>query len=184
MSTYIYARTSTNEQNVNQQAEYLASKHKHDFIVTEQFTGTTTDRPKFNKLLAQLVKGDRLIVREVSRIGRSTSEVLDIAEQLKAKGVSLLIDNLGVDIDTPAGQMVFTVLAAASKMERDLLLERQAIGISRAKAEGKYKGRTSLDPSVIATAKTLIAGGMSKAKVAKQLNIGESTLYKYLSSEK
>ena len=83
MSTYIYARTSTNEQNVNQQAEYLASKHKHDFIVTEQFTGTTTDRPKFNKLLAQLVKGDRLIVREVSRIGRSTSEVLDTGSSIQ-----------------------------------------------------------------------------------------------------
>ena len=184
MSTYIYCRTSTDQQNVKQQAEYLADKHQSDFIITEQFTGTTTDRPKFNKLLAQLSKGDRLIVREVSRIGRNTSEVLEVAEQLKAKGVSLLIDNLGIDIDTPAGQMVFTILAAAAKMERDLLLERQAIGIARAKAEGKFKGRTALDPSVITTAKALIAGGMSKAKTAKQLNIGESTLYKYLSSNK
>jgi DNA invertase Pin-like site-specific DNA recombinase len=182
MSTYIYCRTSTNEQNVNQQAEYLANKHHHDYIVTEQFTGTTTDRPKFNKLINQLTNGDRLIVREVSRIGRNTSEVLEVAKQLKAKGVSLLIDNLGVDIDTPAGQMVFTVLAAAAKMERDLLLERQAIGIARAKAEGKFKGRNAIDPKVISTAKSLIATGMSKASVAKQLKIGESTLYKYLSS--
>ena len=65
-------------------------------------------------------------------------------------------------------------------MEKDLLLERQAIGIARAKAEGKYTGRKALDPTVIKTAKDLIAGGMSKSATAHQLKIGESTLYRYL----
>jgi len=180
MSTYIYARTSTNEQNVSQQAHYLANKHTHDYSVTEQFTGSTTDRPKFNKLINQLTNGDSLIVREVSRIGRNTAEVLEVAAQLKSKGVKLIIDNLGVDLDTPAGELVFTILAASAKMEKDLLLERQAIGISRAKAEGKYTGRKPLVPTVIQMAKGLIAGGMSKAAVAHQLKIGESTLYRYL----
>ena len=183
MSTYIYSRTSTNEQNVNQQAEYLAEKHIHDFSVTEQFTGTTTERPKFQKLINQLTNGDKLIVREVSRIGRNTSEVLEIATRLKSKGVKLIIDNLGVDLDTPAGELVFTILAAAAKMEKDLLLERQAIGIARAKAEGKYTGRKPLDLNVIQTAKNLIASGMSKAAVPHQLKIGESTLYRYLKAK-
>lgn len=181
MKTYIYARTSTQDQNVEQQASYLAEKHHHDFIVSEQFTGTTTDRPKFQSLLKSLSNGDKLVVREVSRIGRTTSEVLKVADDLKSRNISLVIDNLGMDITTPAGQMVLTVLAGAAQMEKQLLLERQVIGIARAKAEGKYKGRKALDSAVIATAKTLIKSGMSKAAAAKHLNIGESTLYKYLS---
>jgi DNA invertase Pin-like site-specific DNA recombinase len=65
-------------------------------------------------------------------------------------------------------------------MEREQMLERQAIGIARAKVEGRYKGRQAIDKVVIAQAKELISRGMTKAAVAKQLKIAESTLYKYL----
>lgn len=184
MTTYIYSRTSTTEQNVEQQSAYLAKKHPHhDFIVSEQFSGVSIERPKFQDLLRKLNSGDVLIVREVSRIGRTTSEVLQVADELKGRSVSLVIDNLGMDITTPAGQMVLTVLAGAAQMEKELLLERQAIGINRAKAEGKYTGRKPLDNNLIDTAKQLISSGMSKAAVARQLKIGESTLYKYISKK-
>ncbi|MDT4879815.1 DNA-invertase hin [compost metagenome] len=146
----------------------------------ENFTGTTTDRPKFKKLLADLKEGDSLIVREVSRLGRSSVEVLALAEDLKTRKVRLVIDNLGIDITTPAGEMVFTMMAGMAKMERELMLERQRIGIEKAKAEGKYTGRKALDPVVVAHAKKLVADGMAKPAVAKQLNMGLSTLYKYL----
>lgn len=182
MTSYIYARTSTQEQNVQQQADVLSEKYPHDFIVTEKFTGTTTDRPKFQQLLKKLKSGDQLIVREVSRIGRNAAEVLAISEDLQGRDVSLVVENLGIDVTTPAGGMVLTVLAGAAQMEKELLLERQAIGIARAKKEGKYAGRKPLDKCVIAAAKKMLAEGMSKAATARQLNIGESTLYRYLAS--
>ena len=78
--------------------------------------------------------------------------------------------------------MVLTVLAGAAQMEKELLLERQAIGIARAKKVGKYIGRKPLDNCVIETAKKMVAEGMSKAAAAKQLKIGESTLYRYLAN--
>lgn len=181
MTTYIYSRVSTVDQNSEQQARYLAERYEHDLIVEETFTGTTTDRPKFRKLLNQLKSGDRLIVKEVSRIGRNTAEVLEVTSSLKEQRINLVVDQLGsLDVTSPAGEMILTVMAGMAKMEREQLLERQRVGIERAKSEGKYKGRNALDSSVIATAKSLIAGGMSKAATAKQLNIGESTLYKYL----
>ena len=181
MSTYIYARVSTQEQNAEQQANYLASKYKHDYIVEENFTGTTTDRPKFSKLIKTLKHKDTLIVKEVSRIGRKTTEVLQVTEGLKGKGVHLIIDQLGgMDVTSPAGEMILTVMAGLAKMEREQLKERQLIGIERAKAEGKYKGRKGIDPKVIETAKALIAQGMLKGDVAKQLKVGLSTLYKHL----
>jgi DNA invertase Pin-like site-specific DNA recombinase len=180
VATYIYARVSTNDQDAEAQAAYLVGKYAHDYVVEENFTGTTTDRPKFKKLLADLNEGDTLIVREVSRLGRSSVEVLALAEDLKTQKVRLVIDNLGIDITTPAGEMVFTMMAGMAKMERELMLERQRIGIEKAKAEGKYSGRKALDPVVVAHAKKLVADGMAKPAVAKQLNMGLSTLYKYL----
>jgi DNA invertase Pin-like site-specific DNA recombinase len=182
MATYIYARVSTNEQDTEAQAAYLVGKYAHDYVVEENFTGTTTERPKFKKLLADLKEGDTLIVREVSRLGRSSVEVLSLAEDLKKRKVRLLIDNLGIDITTPAGEMVFTMMAGMAKMERELMLERQRIGIEKAKAEGKYTGRKALDPKLVETAKRLVAEGMAKPAVAKQLKMGLSTLYKYLAA--
>ena len=183
MTNYIYARVSTEEQNSEQQAAYLSGKYNSDYTVEESFTGTTTDRPKFKKLLSQLKRGDTLIVKEVSRIGRNTKEVLEVTEQLKDGGVRLVIDQLGgLDVTSAAGEMILTVMAALARMEREQLKERQIIGIERAKSEGKYKGRTPIDPAAIRTAKLLIEQGQSKESVAKQLKIGLSTLYKYLSS--
>jgi DNA invertase Pin-like site-specific DNA recombinase len=81
----------------------------------------------------------------------------------------LVVDNLeGLDLTSQAGKLVFTMLAGLAEMEREQMLERQTIGVTRAKAEGKYTGRKAIDQV------------MAKAGVAKQLNIGESTLYKYL----
>lgn len=183
MTTYIYSRVSTVSQNSEQQAKYLSGKYPNDIIIEETFTGTTTDRPKFQKLLGKLNRGDTLIVKEVSRIGRNTAEVLEVAESLKSNGIHLIIDQLGgMDVTSPSGELMLTMMAGIAKLEREMMLERQAVGIARAKSEGKYKGRKALDESVIDTAKALIAGGMSKSKVAKQLKIGESTLYKYLAA--
>jgi DNA invertase Pin-like site-specific DNA recombinase len=180
MSIYAYARVSTKEQNLAQQLQEL-DKYNPDFQVSETFTGTTTDRPKFQKLLSDLKKGDTLVVREVSRLGRKTAEVLMLVDSFKDKGVKLVVDNLeGLDLTSQAGKLVFTMLAGLAEMEREQMLERQAIGVSRAKAEGKYKGRKALDEVVVSQAKELISKGMTKKAVAKQLRIGESTLYKYL----
>lgn len=182
MATYIYARVSTNEQDPEAQADFLKTKYAYDHVVEDVFTGTTTERPRFKKLLAELEEGDTLIVREVSRLGRSSLEVLALAEDLKKRKVRLQIDNLGIDVTTPAGEMVFTMMAGMAKMERELMLERQRIGIEKAKQEGKYTGRKALDPVLVETAKKLVAEGMAKPAVAKQLKMGLSTLYKYLSA--
>ena len=122
-----------------------------------------------------------MVVREVSRIGRKTQEVLEVAEQLRDRGVHLKIHQLGgMDVTSAAGEMILTVMAGLARMEREQLKERQAIGIARAKSEGKYTGRKGVDPATIKTAKMLIEQGQDKKSVAKQLGIGLSTLYKHL----
>jgi len=183
MTTYIYTRVSTEDQNVQQQSDYLSAKHHHDFIVSEKFTGTTLDRPRFDQLIKQLKNGDTLIVREVSRLGRNAAEVLTLCENLKDRGIRLLVDDLNLDVTSPAGKLVFTLMVGVAQMEREQMLERQRIGINRAKAEGKYQGRKALDPSVINVARKMLKEGATKTAVAKHLKIGQSTLYKYLALE-
>jgi DNA invertase Pin-like site-specific DNA recombinase len=96
---YIYCRVSTSEQNIEQQVNYLKERYDHDAVVSDIFTGITTDRPKFNELLAKLESGDTLIVFHVSRLGRKTSEVLETVEKLQRKQVAVFVDQLqGIDI--------------------------------------------------------------------------------------
>ncbi len=178
---YIYSRVSTSDQNVQQQSEFLAQRYEHDAVVEEVFTGTTTDRPKFTKLIQQLNRGDTLIVYHVSRLGRNTSEVLQTAEQLKDRGVSVYVDQLqGMEITQGVGKLLFTLLSGLAELEREQMLERQRIGINRAKTEGRYKGRKPVDSEIIESAKKLIASGVTKEKAAKQLGIGVATLYRRL----
>ena len=104
---YIYSRVSTDEQNVQQQSKYLADKYQHDAIVDEVFTGTTTERPKFIELLNTLKAGDTLIVYHVSRLGRKTSEVLEVVERLQKLEVSVIVDQLqGIDIIRDVGNLL------------------------------------------------------------------------------
>ena len=180
MSVYAYARVSTEDQNVDQQIATL-QKYNPDYSVTEKFTGTSLERPKFKKLIAELKRGDTLIVREVSRLGRKTSEVLALAESLQERDIKLIVDNLGeLDITSQTGKLLFLMLSGLAEMERETMLERQRIGIERAKSEGRYKGRKPVELTVLELAKEMIGKGMKKKDVAKQLRIGESTLYKYL----
>ena len=180
MTIYIYARVSTTDQNVQQQADYLAAKYKHDRIVMESFTGKSLERPEFSELVSKLKQGDTLIVKEVSRLGRKTSEVTGLIDKLKDNGVHLIIENLGgVDVTSPSGKLIVDVMASIAEMERVNMLERQRIGIERAKKEGKFKGRKQTNDGVIKMAKRLVVeNGLTKEAAAKQMNIGVATLYR------
>lgn len=185
MSTYIYARVSTSSQNIDQQVALLTTKYNCDFIVSEIFTGSTLERPKFSKLVDQLTEGDTLIVKSIDRLGRQSLDIQQLIVKLTNRKVKVIVSDLdGMDLTSLAGKIVLAVLSQIAEGERETMLERQAIGIARAKAEGKYKGRNPVAPEVIATAKNLIESGLSKAAAAKQLNIATVTLYKYLAKEK
>ena len=75
---------------------------------------------------------------------------------------------------------MLTVLGGIAQFEREIMLERQREGIAKAKAEGKYKGRKSIALDRQQEVRRLINNGMTKASVAKQLGIGEATVYRIL----
>jgi len=181
MTTFIYTRISTVEQNDAGQLNELIKKYGDDaVVVSDKFTGKTTARPKFQAMLEKMRGGDTLVVREVSRIGRKAAEVLAVTEQLQSQGIALIVDNLGIDVTSSAGKMVLTMMAGIAQMELELTAERQAIGIAQAKREGKYKGRKPTDIKIVNRAKELKNQGLKMPEIAKLLDTPTSTLYRVL----
>lgn len=185
MASYIYARVSTESQNLKPQVEYLSDKYEIpvDNLFAENFTGKSTDRPSFNELRKVVKPGDTIVVQDLSRLGRNTTEVLNFINDMAEREVSLVVDDLGrIDVTSATGKMVITTLAAVATMQREQILEKQAIGIAKAREEGKFKGKQQSPETVKKCEKAIeyINKGLSKEAAAKASGVGVATLYRYL----
>ena len=134
-----YVRVSTVEQNESRQIEAL-EKHDIEKWFTEKVSGKDTNRPELQAMLDFVREGDTIYIHDFSRLARSTKDLLEIVDQLTAKGVHLVGNKENIDSSTPAGKLMLTMIGAIAEFERQNLLERQAEGIAIAKREGKFKG--------------------------------------------
>jgi DNA invertase Pin-like site-specific DNA recombinase len=186
MTDYIYSRVSTREQNIEHQTSDLLKEYPDATVIEEKASGKSLDdRPEFQKLLSSVKSNDRIIVRELSRLGRNTQAILKLFDELESQGVSVIIKNLQIDSTSATGKMVLTIMASVATMEREIMLERQSAGIALAKEQGKFKGR-KVDPKTALKcneASGYIDNGMSKEKAAKAAGIGIATLYRYLNKK-
>ena len=140
MSKIGYIRVSTEHQETARQQEIMCD-YQVDRIFSEKLSGATADRPQLRAMLDYVRECDTLYVESISRLGRSTKELLNIIDTLTDKGVTLVSHKENIDTDTPTGKFMLTVLAALSQLEREQLKQRQREGIEIAKAQGKYTGR-------------------------------------------
>lgn len=131
-----YARVSTNDQKLETQIELLKSAGA-EAIYQEKFTGTTTDRPEFTKLIHLLQRDDCLIVTKLDRFARNTREALEIIQQLFERGIKVHILNMGIIDNTPTGQLIFTIFSAFAQFERDMIVSRTNEGKRYAKLNDK-----------------------------------------------
>ena len=88
--TYGYCRISTMKQKIARQIDNIKREYPDATIITEEYTGTTTDRPSFNKLIKNLKQGDTVVFDEVSRMSRNASEGIELYEQLFDNGINLV----------------------------------------------------------------------------------------------
>lgn len=171
-----YVRVSTEEQNEARQREAL-KKHGIDKWFVDKASGKNTDRPEFKQMIDFVRESDVIYIHDLSRIARSTKDLLELLDTLEKKGVSLVSDKENIDTSTATGKLIVTVIGAINEFERANLLERQKEGIAIAKREGKYKGRKSV---VIADIERYYERYMnretSKAELARELGISRPTL--------
>lgn len=175
-----YVRVSTVEQNEARQIEAL-KKYNIDKWFTEKVSAKDTNRPQLQALIDFAREGDTVYIHDFSRLARSTSDLLKLVEQLQAKGVHLVSNKESIDTSTPAGKLMLTMLGAIYEFERTNLLERQHEGIAIAKAKGKYKGRKEIKVEGFAAQyQRYLNRELSKASLAKELNISRPTLDKFI----
>ncbi len=145
-----YARVSGLSQDLAQQKEQLVKNGVDgDNIYAEKFTGTTEQRPKWQKLNKQLRKDDEVVFTKVDRIGRSVKVAVDIVNDLLDKGVKVYIIQLNgyVNKQDAMGKMLFNFLTIMAELEHDMIVDRLAQGKAYAKAhnpnyhEGRPKRR-------------------------------------------
>ncbi len=176
MARVAYVRVSTEEQNEARQREALKVRGIDKWFV-EKTSAKDTDRPEFQKMMDWVREGDTIYIHDLSRIARSTKDLLELLDTLQGKGVALVSDKESIDTGTATGKLFVTIIAAINEFERANLLERQREGIAIAKREGKYKGRKSVTvPDLPRHYERYMNREISKAALARELGISRPTL--------
>lgn len=191
---YGYCRCSTNEtkQDVNRQRRELQGMGvTSDKIFMEYESGTKINRPELNKLLSIVKEGDTIVSTEVSRITRSTKQLIDVIELVKEKQLKLVIkdsitidctDSKQIDAMTNAFIMITGVFA---ELERNMIIDRVKSGMANARAKGVRLGRPTLTIDKIPSKVLNLYGRyrdkqLSKTEYAKICDISRPTLDKYI----
>lgn len=129
-----YARVSTTDQNPEAQAARLR-EHGCGWVFTDHgVTGRLASRPQWDACRAFLRDGDVLVVTKLDRVGRSVGNLVSVAGELHQRGVDLIALDQAIDTGSPAGRMLFHVLAAIAEFEHDLIAERTRDGLAAARA--------------------------------------------------
>ena len=182
---YGYIRVSTKAQLDNnsfeQQEKEILERYHDAEIYKEQFTGSSMDRPVFNKLLGKLQKNDTLVVTKLDRFCRTTKEGLELIDELSNRGIRIHILNMGLIEDTAMGKLIVTNLLAFSEFERSMIIERTQQGKAIAKEKPYFKeGRPrKFNKKTIEQALRMLTvngGGYSYNEVAEIMGISRSTL--------
>jgi len=174
-----YLRAGVNGQDVKSQLGQLKAAGASK-IFQEQTSGTKYDRPLLEKLVSDVRDGDTVVVTSLDRIAHNTKHLLEIVESLDANGVTLKVIDKGIDTSTPPWRGISRLLGAITDFEQQVVRERQAEGIDRAKREGRYKGRKPTAKAKTEEVLALNARGLTKQRIAEQVGIGVASVYRIL----
>ena len=173
--TALYARVSTDQQSTGLESQVRILKDycaKNDILNYELFTdegisGTKSSRPALDRMIAAVNNGEisSVIVYSFSRFARSTTHLLNALQIFKAKNVAFVSITEKIDTSTPVGVAVFSILAAISQLERDLIAERVRAGLANARAKGKLIGRKKERDSDLI--RKLLKAGMTFRQIAQ-----------------
>ena len=171
-----YARVSTDDQTVDIQREQLRTAGCKR-IFEEKISGKAADvRGELQAAIRFLEPGDTLIVTKLDRLARSTLDMLLIITDLGKRRMKFMsVAEPWANTDSPAAELMLTVMAGIAQFERGRIRERQRDGIAKAKAEGKYKGRKRAfsDERLMG----LLEQNLGITAIAKELKSSRQTIY-------
>ena len=184
-----YARVSTRSQDDSQVDDLTA--YGCDKIFTDTTSGKLAARPELDKALAYLREGDVLVITRLSRAMRSLKHLLALADELRGRGVGLVVLRQQIDTTTPTGRLVFHILGAIDEFQRELIIEGTREGLEAARARGRTGGRKpKLSAAKAATVRRMYqaTGPDGKrqhtvAEIAEAVGVHRTTVYDYLHKE-
>lgn len=178
------ARVSTEEQNLDRQIDQLVAYgvDKRN-IYKEKMTGTKSNREQLVKMIDELEEGDTVIITDLTRISRSTKDLLDIVEQIKSKGASIKsIKDTWLDTtsDNPYNSFLLTVMAGLSQLERDLISQRTKEGLASAKARGREGGRPNKRNDKADLVLMMLKEGYKNKDIVDKTGLSRATVYRII----
>ena len=181
----IYCRVSTADQSCARQEPDLAAfaeRARYEVVAIYKETASGV-RAEWRKVMALVQRReiDAVLATELSRWGRSTTDLLATLRELEARRVSLVaLNGMAFDLSTPHGRMMATVLAGIAAFERELVQERIRSGIAAAKSRGKKLGRRPgqrpKSDRLAPNALTLVAQGWSYRLIAHEVGLSKNTV--------
>ena len=180
-----YARTSTTDQIAgleHQIGELEAVGCTRVF--SEHVSAIERRRPELEAALDWLRSGDTFVVTKPDRLSRSVTDLMEIVERLRSKGVTVRVLSMHLDTSSPTSMLLLSILGSVSSWERDAMLERQRAGIARAKSQGKYRGRAPTARAKAPEVLRLKAEGRSVAEIVRETGVSRASVYRALNNDK
>lgn len=183
-----YARVSTEQQNLDRQIDMIVSYgvDKRN-IYKEKITGTKSNREQLNRMIDELQQGDVVIISDLTRISRSTKDLLKIVDNIKNKGAAIksLKDNwLDTTSENPYNDFLLTIMSGLSQLERDLISARTKEGLASAKARGREGGRPNKRNEKADVVEMLYKEGYKITDIAKKTELSRASVYRILNDMK
>src|SRR6476619_4895857 len=136
-------------------------------VFSEQVS-SVAERDQLKSAVGYLREGDVLVSTKLDRLARSMRHLLQIVDEVEAKGAKLRILGMNLDTATPTGILMLQVLGAVAEHERSVMLERQREGVAKAKALGRYKGRARTAMAKAGDVEKLLTAGVGPAEIARR----------------
>ncbi|CAJ1785245.1 recombinase family protein [Aeromonas jandaei] len=188
MTFYAYLRVSSEtQQTARQEAASWLSGISSECVYVDKASGKNMDRPAWQELMSKVSAGDEIHAHELSRIGRSLSDLTALADDLMGRGVVLVIHKEGIRLEQNnlTSKLIFGILGSIAAWERETIKERQREGIEAIKADPekraeKYKGRqrTATESSRADQIERLLIEGLKPQQIAEQTGAGIATVYR------
>ena len=177
-----YARVSTDDQSLDRQIEAL-NNEGCERIYKEKISSAKHKRPELERMLDTLRKGDIIVVVELTRLGRTVSNLISIVEKIHSIGAHLV--SLGepwMNTRSAQGELLFHIFASFAEFERDLTRQRIKDGLAVARSRGRKGGRPSLPEEQIKLALKLYdSKQLALNEIVKATGVSKATLYRRLS---
>ena len=180
-----YARVSTFEQNLDLQMNALEKEGCDRIFCDQGESGAKGSRPEWDDCREHLRKGDTLVIWKLERASRATKHLIELAEDLKQRGVKLKSLKEQINTASAMGKFFFRMTASIAELERDIIRERTLAGLAAARARGRKGGRKkSITKGQEIEARRLAdAGELSIADICKRVGISRASYYRLVVSK-